>query len=149
MGDRDDGGDISGVKRDLEQGIEEVWSTRNAFVAQLKNGKVVAWGDRDHGGDISGVKGDLEQEEQQLKKLQVALQALEAAGVEVGKENLQEEIRKLKGTTHEKIEKVWSTHNAFVAQLKNGKVVAWGDRDAGGDISGVKGDLEQGIEHDL
>ena len=43
--------------------------------------------------------------------------------------------------------KIWSTRHAFVAQLRNGKVVAWGDRDYSGDISGVKGDLEQGIEN--
>ena len=32
------GGDISGVRGKLKQGIENVWSTRRAFVAQLRNG---------------------------------------------------------------------------------------------------------------
>ena len=38
------GGDISGVTGELEQGIEQIWSTHSAFVAQLRYGKVVAWG---------------------------------------------------------------------------------------------------------
>ena len=40
----DYGGDISGVKEELEQGIEQIWSTHGAFLAQLKSGAVMAWG---------------------------------------------------------------------------------------------------------
>ena len=45
------------ASRELEQSIENVWSTSIAFVAQLRNGKVVAWGVGGCGGDISGVQG--------------------------------------------------------------------------------------------
>jgi len=40
---------------------------------------------------------------------------------------------------------VWGNRFAFLAQLRSGKVVAWGHRDYGGDISGVKAELEHGI----
>merc|ERR1712172_236612 len=59
-GDLNGGGDISGVKEVLDQGIDKVWSTGIAFLARLTSGKVVAWGDRKRGADISSIKGELE-----------------------------------------------------------------------------------------
>ena len=41
---------------------------------------------------------------------------------------------------------VWGTPCVFLAQLSSGKVVAWGAAFVCGDISSVKGELEQGTE---
>ena len=60
-GDSSDGGDISVVKAQFDQGIEHVWSKHSAFLVQLESCEFVAWGDRNDGGDISAVKAQLEQ----------------------------------------------------------------------------------------
>ena len=42
---------------------------------------------------------------------------------------------------------IWRTKFAFLAQLRNGNFIAWGDKNAGADISFVKTDLESvGVE---
>ena len=57
-GDRNSGGDSSGVKDQLK-GVQQVHATDSAFAAILADGSVVTWGDRYFGGDSSGVKDQL------------------------------------------------------------------------------------------
>ena len=59
-GDRTYGGDVSKAQAQLDLGVEQVWSTRDAFFAKLSNGKGVAWGDPTYGGDASGVQAQLD-----------------------------------------------------------------------------------------
>eukprot|EP00913_Durusdinium_trenchii_P007231 g6798.t1 len=47
----------------------------------------------------------------------------------------------------EQSQAIWRTKFAFLAQLRNGNFIAWGDKNAGADISFVKTDLESvGVE---
>ena len=57
-GDRNSGGDSSGVKDQLK-GVQQVHATGLAFAAILADGSVVTWGNPDCGGDSSGVKDQL------------------------------------------------------------------------------------------
>ena len=50
--------DISCVNRELEQGIDKVWSTQGAFLAQLKTGR--SWHGEINCGFAAGASGELQ-----------------------------------------------------------------------------------------
>ena len=50
--------DISCVNRELEQGIDKVWSTQGAVLSQLKTGR--SWHGENNGGFAAGASGELQ-----------------------------------------------------------------------------------------
>ena len=111
-----------------------VWSTAAAFLAQLKNGEVVAWGDGYSSWAISDVKGQLEQGIEQVWSTSNAFLAQLKNGEVVawGAWKYGADISGVKGQLEQGIVQIRSTDSAFLAQLKNGEVVAWGGRKRGG-----------------
>jgi hypothetical protein len=60
-GDAKWGGDSSRVQAELKQDVDMIYSTENAFAAQMLDGRVVTWGSAYDGGDSSRVQAELKQ----------------------------------------------------------------------------------------
>ncbi|CAJ1364335.1 unnamed protein product [Effrenium voratum] len=115
-GSEDCGGDCGEVKDQL-QDVVQVHNTYSAFAAIRRDGSVVTWGDKHGGGDISEVITQLED----VRKIHGSSYAFAA----------------IRGNGQE----IQGSNSAFAVIKSDGTVVAWGDRQVGGDCSNVQDQL--------
>ncbi|CAK0871446.1 unnamed protein product [Prorocentrum cordatum] len=141
--------DIASKKAELD--AERIWATDDAFLAQMKDGTVVAGGSDRNGADIQIVKRELESHG--IQRVWGTCRAFLAAlnngtFVAWGDPEYGANISAVYWELKEKgVLDVWTTGAAFLAVLANGQVVAWGNEAYGADISGVRAELERkGVE---
>jgi len=108
----DAGGTVGGTSKAvlLEKPIKEIKGALYAFAALLEDGTVQAWGWDGGGGAIPAA-------------IQESLYNLERKGNDVQ-------------DGFDTIVEITASHSAFAARTTLGKVIAWGDAEAGGDTSG-------------
>ena len=108
----DAGGTVGGAARSvlLEKPIKEIKGALYAFAALLEDGTVHAWGWDGGGGAIPPAKEELL----------------------YNPYNKQNDVQ----DGFDSIVEITASHSAFAARTTAGKVIAWGDPEAGGDTSG-------------
>jgi predicted alpha/beta-fold hydrolase len=144
--------DSSGVASQLRSGVEQIFSTGNAFAALKSDGSVVTWGNPDGSGDSSGVASQLRSGVEQIFSTGSAFAALKSDGsvvtwgggiFNIGGNSSAVASQLSSGITH-----IFATRAAFSALKNNGSVITWGgdiEGDFGADSSAVASQLASDV----
>jgi hypothetical protein len=142
----DMGGDSSGVRTQLGNGVRQVYATGYGFAALKQDGSVVTWGDGRYGGDSSTVRDGLSGV-LRIVGNDYAFAALKQDGSVVtwGSQEYGGDSSTVKNQLGGGVVRIVTTATAFAALKQDGSVVTWGDGRYGGDSRTVKNQLGGGV----